>query len=72
MSLSTSKANEPITYSVNQIAQLFPSLKKIKQRSLREKVATVWSEAITTGCGGKGWTKASGFDSTAFAFSFCR
>jgi putative nucleotidyltransferase with HDIG domain len=25
---------------------------------LREKVATVWSEAITTGCGGKGWTFA--------------
>jgi putative nucleotidyltransferase with HDIG domain len=44
------------TYSVNQIAQLFPSLKKIKNRSLREKVAAVWSEAITTGCGGKGWT----------------
>ncbi len=47
---------EPTVYSVNQIAQLFPSLKKIKQKSLREKVAAVWSEAITTGCGGKGWT----------------
>ena len=46
----------PTVYSVNQIAQLFPSLKKIKARSLREKVAAVWSEAITTGCGGKGWT----------------
>ncbi len=50
------KATEPTVYSVNQIAQLFPSLKKIKQKSLREKVAAVWSEAITTGCGGKGWT----------------
>ncbi len=47
---------EPPVYSVNKIAQLFPSLKKIKNRSLREKVAAVWSEAITTGCGGKGWT----------------
>ena len=49
---------ERTNYSVNQIAQLFPSLKKIKKRSLREKVAAVWSEAITTGCGGKGWTFA--------------
>jgi putative nucleotidyltransferase with HDIG domain len=44
------------SYSVAQIAQLFPSLRKIKDKSLRERVAAVWSEAITTGCGGKGWT----------------
>jgi hypothetical protein len=44
------------TYSVKEIAKLFPSLMKIKQKSLREKVAAVWNEAITTGCGGKGWT----------------
>ena len=25
-------------------------------QALREKVAAVWNEAITTGCGGKGWT----------------
>jgi putative nucleotidyltransferase with HDIG domain len=31
-------------------------LRKIKDKSLRERVAAVWSEAITTGCGGKGWT----------------
>ena len=43
-------------YGVTQIAQLFPSLKRIKDKSLREKVASVWNEAITTGCGGKGWT----------------
>src|SRR5438094_4532297 len=43
-------------YGVKEIAKLFPSLMKIKQKSLREKVAAVWSEAITTGCGGKGWT----------------
>src|SRR5438309_8483788 len=43
-------------YGVNEIAELFPSLMKIKNASLREKVAAVWSEAITTGCGGKGWT----------------
>src|SRR5258708_32961063 len=52
------KTNEPTVYSVNKIAQLFPSIRRIKNRSLREKVAAVWSEAITTGCGGKGWTFA--------------
>src|SRR6266513_451263 len=46
------------TYGVKEIAKLFPSLMKIKQKSLREKVAAVWNEAITTGCGGKGWTFA--------------
>ncbi len=44
------------SYGVTQIAQLFPSLKRIKDKSLRERVAAVWSEAITTGSGGKGWT----------------
>src|SRR5207253_9525624 len=46
------------SYGINEIAKLFPSLMKIKQKSLREKVAAVWNEAITTGCGGKGWTLA--------------
>ncbi len=45
-----------MNYGVNEIAQLFPPLMEIKDESLREKVAAVWSEAITTGCGGKGWT----------------
>ena len=49
---------QPKTYGVKEIAKLFPSLMKIKQKSLREKVAAVWSEAITTGCGGNGWTFA--------------
>jgi len=43
-------------YSVTDIASLFPDLMKIGDPSLREKVAAVWNEAITTGCGGKGWT----------------
>src|SRR5438876_6956215 len=43
-------------YGANEIAKLFPSLMQIKDESLREKVAAVWNEAITTGCGGKGWT----------------
>ena len=51
---TTQKTN----YGVNEIAKLFPSLLKIKEKSLREKVAAVWNEAITTGCGGKGWTFA--------------
>src|SRR5207237_3517362 len=46
------------TYGVKEIAKLFPSLMKIKQKSLRAKVAAVWNEAITTGCGRKGWTFA--------------
>src|SRR5256886_16498408 len=45
-----------MTYGVNEIAGLFPSLIEIKDELLREKVASVWNEAITTGCGGKGWT----------------
>src|ERR1700720_3972019 len=52
------KSNEPAAYGVAKIAQLFPSIRKIKNKALREKVAAVWSEAITTGCGGKGWTFA--------------
>ena len=43
-------------YSVEQVAELFPNLMDIKDSSLRKKVAAVWNEAITTGCGGKGWT----------------
>jgi len=49
---------QPKTYGVKEIAKLFPSLMKVKQKSLREKVAAVWSEAISTGCDGKGWTFA--------------
>src|SRR5215216_7471759 len=43
-------------YGVTEIAELFPPLMKIEDESLREKVAAVWNEAITTGCGGKVWT----------------
>ena len=43
-------------YGVIEIAELFPPLMEIKNESLREKIAAVWNEAITTGCGGKGWT----------------
>ena len=45
-------------YSVNQIAELFPDLLRISDARLRESVAAVWSEALTSGCGGKGWTFA--------------
>ena len=44
---------ERTSYGVDEIAQLFPSLMKISDKSLREKVAAVWNEAITTG-----WTFA--------------
>ena len=47
------KTTERANYGVPQIAQLFPSLKKIKDKSLRERVAAVWNEAITTGAAAK-------------------
>ena len=43
-------------YGVSDIAELFPSLMDIRSGALREQVAAVWTEAISTGCGGKGWT----------------
>src|SRR5207237_1502693 len=54
--MTTTNATQRASHGVKQITQLFPSLKKVKDKSLRERVAAVWSEAITTGCGGKGWT----------------
>ena len=44
------------SYTLDQIAELFPDIRAIRDTNLRDKVATVWSEALTTGCGGKGWT----------------
>jgi putative nucleotidyltransferase with HDIG domain len=54
--MTSMKTTERTNYGVNEIAKLFPSLLKISDKSLGEKVAAVWNEAITTGCGGKGWT----------------
>ena len=45
-----------MAYTTAQIAELFPELMEIKDATLRDQAAAVWSEAITTGCGGKGWT----------------
>jgi putative nucleotidyltransferase with HDIG domain len=44
------------TYGTKQIAELLPEIMEIGDARLRDKVAAVWNEAITTGCGGKGWT----------------
>src|SRR5436190_20251857 len=52
----TTMTTKRADYGVKGIAELFPSLMKIQDASLRDKVAAVWNEAITTGCGGKGWT----------------
>ena len=41
--------------SSDTIAELFPDLTSINDTGLRDKVAAVWEEAITTGCGGRGW-----------------
>src|SRR5947199_6322093 len=54
--VTTMTTTQRTSYSVAQIAQLFPPLMHIKDESLRQKVAAVWNESITTGCGGKGWT----------------
>jgi len=43
-------------YTTADIAELFPNLLDIRDAALRDKVAAVWDEALTTGCGGKGWT----------------
>jgi putative nucleotidyltransferase with HDIG domain len=45
-----------MAYTTEQIAELFPNLMDIKDARLRDKVAAVWNEALTTGCGGKGWS----------------
>ncbi|MFL5327411.1 MAG: HDIG domain-containing metalloprotein [Gemmataceae bacterium] len=47
-----------MAYTTAQIAELFPDLMQIKDSALRDKVAAVWSESLTSGCGGKGWTFA--------------
>jgi hypothetical protein len=47
-----------MSYSTTQIAELFPDLVKIGDTTLRDRVAAVWNEALTSGCGGKGWTFA--------------
>jgi putative nucleotidyltransferase with HDIG domain len=45
-----------VSYSTAQIAELLPEIMDIQDAGLRDKVAAVWSEALTTGAGGKGWT----------------
>jgi len=44
------------TYTAEQIAELLPEIMEIGDTDLRDRVAAVWSEALATGCGGKGWT----------------
>lgn len=44
------------TYSTDDIATLFPEINEIADAGLRDQVAAVWNEAITTGCGGRGWS----------------
>ncbi|TVQ31942.1 MAG: HDIG domain-containing protein [Phycisphaeraceae bacterium] len=43
-------------HTTEQIAELLPEIMDITDAGLRDKVAAVWSEAIETGAGGKGWT----------------
>jgi putative nucleotidyltransferase with HDIG domain len=45
-----------MVYTTDEIAELLPELREIGDAALRDKVAAVWNEAVTTGCGGKGWT----------------
>jgi putative nucleotidyltransferase with HDIG domain len=46
----------PSPNGVEEIATLFPNLMDIADEALRDQVAAVWNEAITTGCGGRGWS----------------
>jgi putative nucleotidyltransferase with HDIG domain len=43
-------------YTTSDITAIFPDLAHIADSALRDKVAAVWNEALTTGCGGKGWS----------------
>jgi len=43
-------------HSTADIATLFPNLLDITDAALRDRVAAVWDEALTSGCEGKGWT----------------
>src|SRR5436309_13452414 len=54
----TTMTTQRTNYGVKEIAKLFPSLMKIKQKSLREKVARVGTDASRTGGEGKGGTFA--------------
>jgi HD domain len=45
-----------LPYTTAQIAELFPDIMTIRDEQLRNNTAAVWSEALTSGCGGKGWT----------------
>ena len=45
-----------MSHTIEQIAELLPEIMEIQDETLRGKVAAVWSEAIATGAGGKGWT----------------
>jgi len=45
-----------MSHSVEDIADLLPEIMEIQDDLLRRRVAAVWSEAVTTGAGGKGWT----------------
>lgn len=44
-----------MTYTTADIAEIFPNLMDIADQTLRDNVAAVWNEALTTGCGGRGW-----------------
>ena len=46
------------TTVTREIEQLFPDLASIGDADMRDGVAAVWDEAISTGCGGKGWSVA--------------
>ena len=51
--------DQHMKYTTKDIAGIFPDLMQIKDAApggLRDKVAAVWDESLTTGCGGKGWT----------------
>jgi putative nucleotidyltransferase with HDIG domain len=52
----TGRPPDPRENAMINVSELFPDLDSIEDPKLRESVAAVWQEAITTGCGGHGWT----------------
>src|SRR5688500_17544706 len=45
-----------MAYTTEQIAELLPDITAIRAAARADTVAAVCSEALTIGCGGKGWT----------------
>jgi hypothetical protein len=71
MDVTTMTKTQRTNYGVKEIAELFPSFMKIRDKSLREKVAAVWNEAITTRFGNESRSLQWYFHDRAHARARC-